>query len=485
MSRLSSQRGAVALMLLMGLFLVLAVAVFVPFSRHSMALRREVQTQNALNQAKQLLLSAALSKRMTDVYVRPGEFLCPDMEAPGENGYSESGQGTGVIPSCLTPARLIGRIPWKHYQSEPLLDGSGEPLWMAVADGFQERKGIALNSDTAPDGSTPWFYAAASAGTTNRPLSDAADPVVVVILAPGAPLAGQQRRNAAEQKNPANYFECNRATLGGGCLGAPDDFANYDLGLGRFLDGPRLDGNGNPVLNDRLITIRRSELMIPLERRAAREYQQLLELWAAHVGAGNLPRPARYNDADCTQTGTVNAVGCEPDAGVCRGRPAKSMALTGPVAGGNDLASHRPSSVTAATPAAAQLIWESQLAEYNWLYRNRWEQLFFYAVQNGSDCNATIQLVNMPAPSSTANAVLMAAGVAQSGQSRSTVSSKELLANYMDLVPAYTLAPDINRHGWDAVPPNIYARRSLLDSGNDRLYYRTGALWHDAIKEGS
>ena len=161
------------------------------------------------------------------------------------------------------------------------------------------------------------------------------------------------------------------------------------------------------------------------------------------------------------------------------------MALTGPVAGGNDLASHRPSSVTASSAATAQLVWESQLAEYNWLYRNRWEQLFFYAVQNGTDCISSIQVVNMSAPSSTVNAVLMAAGVAQSGQSRATVANKESLANYMDLVPAYTLAPDVNRHGWDAVPPNIYARRSLLGQGNDRLYYRTGALWHDAIKEGS
>ncbi|MGL4602589.1 MAG: hypothetical protein ACRCU9_00435, partial [Iodobacter sp.] len=289
---------------------------------------------------------------------------------------------------------------------------------------------------------------------------------------------------AADQKNTANYFECNRATLTGSCLGTPNNFANDNLELGRFLDGPRLDNHGDPVLNDRIITIRRSELIPPLERRAAKEYQQLLELWATHVGGGSLPRPARYDDADCTQTGLVNAVGCAPAAGVCRGRPAKSMALTGPVAGGNDLASHRPSSVVASSAATAQQLWESRLAEYNWLYRNRWEQLFFYTVQNGSDCNATIQLVNMPAPSSV-NAVLIAAGVAQSGQSRSTVADKESLANYMDLVPAYTLAPDVNRHGWDAVPPtpDTYARRSLQDSGNDRLYYRKGALWHDAIKE--
>ncbi|MGL4604521.1 MAG: hypothetical protein ACRCU9_10300, partial [Iodobacter sp.] len=209
MSRLSSQRGAVALIALMGVVLALAVAVLVPFSRNnSMQLRRELQTQRALNQAKQILLSAALSKRITDVYVRPGEFLCPDMDAPGEEGYLASGQGTSGTPSCLDPEKRIGRIPWMNYLSEPLLDGSGEPLWMAVADGFQERKAIALNSDTAPGGTNPWFYAAASAGTTNRPLSDAADPVVVVILAPGAALAGQQRTFAADQKNTANYFEC-------------------------------------------------------------------------------------------------------------------------------------------------------------------------------------------------------------------------------------------------------------------------------------
>lgn len=108
--------------------------------------------------------------------------------------------------------------------------------------------------------------------------------MVVVILAPGAALAGQQRLTATEQKNTANYFECNRTTLAGSCLGAPNNFANDNLELGRFLDGPRLDNHGDPVLNDRIITIRRSELIPSLERRAAKEYQTLLELWATHVG---------------------------------------------------------------------------------------------------------------------------------------------------------------------------------------------------------
>ncbi|NHQ87407.1 hypothetical protein HA050_14920 [Iodobacter sp. HSC-16F04] len=476
------QQGAIALMLLMVVGLGIAGAILAGFSRHALEVYREQQTQNVLAEAKKILLAEALSKRGNTVPVtRPGEFFCPDLNIPGEAAYGQSGLNGAACPGA---AARIGRIPWRSYQAAELRDSSGEPLWMAVADGFQERRNTPLNSDTAPAGANPWFYAAANNGA--QALSDAADPVIVVILAPGAALSGQNRSTAAQQRNANNYLECNRLTVGGACLGAPNNYANYNATQGRFLNGPRLDANANPTLNDRLITIRRSELLAPLEKRAAQEYQQLINLWAVQAGAGSLPNPASPADPGCADTAAVNSNACTPSPVVCRGHIPKSIALTGvgllPV-----LPEYlvNPANRPAAMPG--QAAWQNVLLEYDWLYRNRWEQMFFYAVANTPNCPAPIALTlrNMQTPAAAVNAVMIGAGVAQTGQTRVTAADKALLNNYLDPVSSYAAAPDINRRAWDAVPPQTdqYAKLGPADAGNDRLYYRVANQWTYAPKD--
>jgi type II secretory pathway pseudopilin PulG len=476
------QRGAIALVLLMVVGLGIAGAILAGFSRHALELYREQQTQNALNQAKQMILADALSKQ-GNLNVRPGEFFCPDRDAPNTAGYGQSGQGLG-IPACIAAATRIGRIPWQSYVSEELRDSSGEPLWMAVVDNFQERRTMPLNSDTAP---IIWFQAAANNG--NQSLSSAADPVVVVILAPGAALSGQNRSTAAQRINPNNYFECNRATITGACIGAPNNYANYNLSQGRFLDGPRLDASNNPTLNDRFVVIRQSELFIPLERRAAKEYQQLLELWATQVGSKRLlpspanpldvglPFPAKNDDAGCTQAGVATLLpsGCAPDPTICRGRPPRSVELTGVGLPVSVTYLVNPLNQPASVPSLAA--WQSMLTKYDWLYRNRWEQLFFYAVANTPSCALpSVQLRNLQLPANLGriDSVMIGAGVAMGAQLRASVADRALLNNYLESVTSYAAAPDINRRAWDAVPPQInqYAKLQLVDTGNDRLYYR-------------
>jgi hypothetical protein len=496
-----SQQGAIALMLLMVVGLSLAGAILAGFSRHALDLYREQQTQNALNQAKQMILADALSKR-GNLNVRPGEFFCPDRDAPNTAGYGQSGQGVGT-PACVAAARRIGRIPWQTYASEELRDSSGEPLWMAIVDNFQERRTVPLNSDTAP---AIWFQAAAN--HANQLLSSAADPVVAVILAPGAALSGQSRSTAAQQTNPNNYFECNRATMTGACLAAPNNYANYDLSQGRFLDGPRLDASNNPTLNDRLVVIRRSELLIPLERRAAKEYQQLFELWATQVGSKRLlpspanpldvglPFPAKADDAGCTQAGAATSLPstCVPDPTICRGRPPRSIELTGLGLPASAAYLANPLNQPASMPSLA--VWQGVLTKYDWLYRNRWEQLFFYTVANTPSCALpALQLLNMQLPANLGriDSVMIGAGVAQAGQLRASALDRGLLNNYLESVTSYTAAPDINRLAWDVVPPQInqYAKLKLTDLGNDRLNFRyipilpsaPTPVWLEAAKE--
>jgi hypothetical protein len=487
MDRRHPQRGAIALMLLMVVGLGIAGAILAGFSRHALELYREQQTQNVLLEAKQILLAQALSIQGNTVPIsRPGEFFCPDLNVQGEAEYGNKGLNGAA---CLGAAARIGRIPWRNYQTAELHDSSGEPLWMAVVDGFQERRNVPLNSDTAPAGlPPPWFYAAANNGA--QALSDATDPVIVVIMAPGAALSGQNRSTAAQQRNPNNYFECNRLTIGGACLGAPNNFANYDAVQGRFLHGPRLDANANPTLNDRIITIRRSELLVPLEKRAAKEYQALLNLWAQQVvsALGNLPNPASPADLGCADVGAGMGtnIGCTPSPASCRGHIPKSIALTGVGLPVSPSYLVNPLNIPASMPSLAA--WQNVLLGYDWLYRNRWEQMFFYAVANTTNCPVPLALTlrNMQLPAGSVNAIMIGAGVAQiPGQLRALAADKVLLNNYLDPVSSYAIAPDINRRAWDAVPPQVdqYAKLAPSDTGNDSLYYRIGTQWTPALKD--
>ncbi|BCL77198.1 hypothetical protein JHS3_29340 [Jeongeupia sp. HS-3] len=424
---------------------------------------RDAVTSRALADAKQQLIATALSRQPTGVGGanndnRPGSLPCPDLNVPGsaDAGFA----GLARVSACdgVSDARRLGRLPSATMSQPALRDGSGEPLWYALVSGLSDIDDAPLNDDFIPEGGKPWFTAWADAG--RAAISARHDPVVAVVIAPGTPLRGQLRGNVAQQRSAANYLEAATTTQG--------KFSNRDLALARFLDGPLRDTNGNALLNDRVLTIRRSELLAPVARRAAFEYQQLLALWAERKGGNRWPNPADPASPGCTETGgNATANGCIPDAARCRGRLPKSIALTNEL---QEKVAYRPLGTSPAD-------WLARLRSYYWLYRNRWEQQFFYAV--GGDaihaapagCAAALKVEDATLPAdTTVLAVLFSAGPARddllSPQRRSNATEKQNLANYLD--PVSGLDPERNQRGWDTPP--VHPDEYTLPAGNDRLY---------------
>ncbi|GGP27789.1 hypothetical protein GCM10010971_36080 [Silvimonas amylolytica] len=416
--------------------------------------RRQEITRQALGEARIALLNWAvqnggLGGSGSANLARPGAFPCPDTHAPDGAQAGYQGDSTGT---CKKVALRIGRIPHKSMQQPLFIDGSGERLWMAVVEGFEDSNSAILNPDYTP--ASAWFQGRMADGGSW--LTSDGNPAVIVIMAPGGALAGQKRSTAADRLLSSNYLE--KATLDGRV------FNNTDLAKGLFVSGPVRDGKGALIVNDQITVIRRNELMQAVSARAAGDYQRLLTWWQQYKGKGRLPYPARFDDEHCTEVASAqpktNTLGCEPDATVCRGRLPKSIWLV------NELSS---------------AVGASQIDRFKWMYRNRWEQFFYYSVSSPllpgpvSGCAERLQLADADGLRSAA-AVIISAGSSQSGQVRFTAGDKADLAQYLDPVVGFVdprtgqSDPAINQRGWHSgdAPDALLAVPD--QNSNDRLY---------------
>ncbi|KPC54012.1 hypothetical protein [Amantichitinum ursilacus] len=333
------QRGAVALAVLLLLSLVAAWRL-ATVPQQSPATARDATTQLALSHARQVLIDWAVQRRGVSGngvsnLARPGALPCPDLHVPGSAnaGYV----GNDKAATCNTATGRLGRVPWRSLQQQERRDGAGETLWLALAEPFHDSSNVPLNP------ATPGVWLTAVDVAAGVALSDASDPVVAVLLAPGPALALQNRYGATAQIKPANYLE--QVTQGG------RKYSNVDLAQTPFAGGDVLDGRGRVLLNDRLAVIRRSDLMPALQARAVRHYLQLLGAWQRAYG--QLPSASE---------------------GGCAGQPDSARVLVEQLSG--------------RAPA-----W--QLEDAAWLYRNLWHEQLFYAVAAGAGaahCAAALTL---------------------------------------------------------------------------------------------
>jgi len=170
---------------------------------------RDVMTGRALQAAKQALLGYIAAEAARTDHDKPGRLPCP--ESLNSIGTANEGQ---AAPNCSNVAATIGRLPWGTLGVDKLLDGAGEPLWLAISPGFR-----GVTPTTAINFATPAQLA----------YNDVASSAVAVIIAPGRPLntAGDPaalpawcpakvNQNAAARNTaplvPANFVECGNAT---------------------------------------------------------------------------------------------------------------------------------------------------------------------------------------------------------------------------------------------------------------------------------
>lgn len=146
---------------------------------------RPAQASAALARAHDALLAYALADGYRNPddppspsNIRPGSLPCPD----NDGNFSAD-----LFAGNDCPA-YVGRLPHRTLDVPRVRDHEGEPLWYALDPGFRD------HDDAEP----------INIGTPGNLTINGTGAYVAVILAPGAPLAGQSRVDSA---GAANYLE--------------------------------------------------------------------------------------------------------------------------------------------------------------------------------------------------------------------------------------------------------------------------------------
>lgn len=201
------QRGA---SLLLALFIAITLALAFSFRLGgNEAANRQLRTLEVLAQARAALIGAAAAPPNTGGL---GLLPLPDLGSV-RNSIAEEGRDAGNFTGNAKNLSVIGRLPWRTLGIAPLRDVDGECLWYAVSGSAQ----TAQAPDTFNWDSIGHFELFASDGTATGTRSLTTDPhtlPLALVIAPGAPLSGQNRAAGADvvkecggNYDAANYLD--------------------------------------------------------------------------------------------------------------------------------------------------------------------------------------------------------------------------------------------------------------------------------------
>ncbi len=274
--RPARQRGAA---LLLALLLGFTVALLFTFrSGSDLSAGRPERTHAALSEARTALIGEAAARANNGML---GLLQTPDLGST-RNSQSEEGLAAGGIAVNTATISLLGRLPWRTLGLRPFRDAGGECLWYAVsASGKNTLTTPGFNWDSLGQ-----FEQYTSDGTAAGTQSANADPhtrPLALVIAPGAPLSGQNRAAGADVVTECggNYDAVNYLDP------APADprtnnFVNYFAGTANHATGdasvtpkPFVGGNVDviannsrtPLVNDLLLPITAKDIFDVAKQR--------------------------------------------------------------------------------------------------------------------------------------------------------------------------------------------------------------------------
>ena len=375
------QDGAVLMVMLMILVVGASALLLNSLNNSSMKALRDQKTAEALAQAKDALISYAINSENSGpaLSARPGNFPCPDRDAPGAAGYGdeESSCSSGGLTS-------IRRLPWKSLSIAEPVDGDGEPLWYVLSDNFRKATSI-INSDSV--GSLQVYD---RDGTTL--LTPLGAEAVAIIFAPGVALSGQNRStNIATCPMTSTSMQEN--------LCASNYLETSNSRNNASSTGPFITANKSNAFNDRMIIIRARDFMPSIEKRIAKQLLKILDNY--RIANTFYPYPASLGS--CTNNTNCNSLDTN-----CRGRFPYSSQITIPPVTPNWSGSY----ALPKTPSS------------NWFVDNFWYRVIYYSVGTSSlaatpaGCSLTLDV-----SAASKSTLLIMPGTPQAGITRNYPNS--------------------------------------------------------------
>lgn len=301
------QKGAALIVLVLAFIMATSVLVITNYSIDKGRIGYEKRTTESLAKAKEALISYAVTY---------GEYLTTTNEPKsGMLGFlpcpvNSSSTNEGVTSgSCGNQYQSnLGRLPWKTLGIEPLKDASGNCLWYAVSSEYKSIgridrdelinfSGLArsemLNEDS--NGSFEVF----DEGAVKIIGNTASERPVAIIIAPGGPVAGQNRTFDNTTHCGGDYTANRFLELFNGIdnssITTSDDF------IDDFITSSLTTANN---FNDRVTVISQSEIFDEIKRQSdfitdVESTTQLLAECMADFGRTNPPAAGGCNVAAC------------------------------------------------------------------------------------------------------------------------------------------------------------------------------------------
>lgn len=303
------QNGAVIVLMMFLIGLAVSAYLIKSLNAASSQVRQDVKTYQALNNAKQSLISWAVSHKYY-----PGQMPWPDRNGDGNyDGSSDcvAGAGTfqydyllGQLPSIPTTSPCFdpnnGLFVYSGLSTYPGLgqsfqDAHGNHLWYAVSRNlvydYEHSENPIINPGmlNASPAFTPYLR---QGGTQSYPWLRVldrnghlvSDRVAAVIIAPGNPIGGQDRSALAPDASEfLDSFRIGAAIYSNRAYAT----ANEDFVMGE--DGRNVLASDTTFqkpyyFNDKLVFITIDELMAALEKRAANEVRVGLKKYYDNKG---------------------------------------------------------------------------------------------------------------------------------------------------------------------------------------------------------
>lgn len=250
------QNGGAVIVMVLILMLAGISSLFAVLDGSSVKIEREKKTVAVLAEAKAALIGWSAGHA-----TMPGALPCPDTANAGSSG------------TCTATAGIIGRLPWKTLGLKDLRDGYGECLWYAISPKY--RNTITVSSRIGANAINSGVAGAITVKSADGiALPSTINPVVAVIIAPGALLTGQNRSNIGStvcggNVTASNYLDATQ--------GVNNSTGNVSSGNYAFISGA-----GSNTFNDRLIYIRADEFYQVVRKRIVKE---VLGSATIHAGA--------------------------------------------------------------------------------------------------------------------------------------------------------------------------------------------------------